>query len=72
MGHGSNDNFRLLVSPNSLHSVFLIYELCVRWQNPYFETGAVEQQTSFQPGHIGRVRVRVRDFLYLTDGLSTL
>ena len=32
----------------------------------FFDTGAVEQQTTFQPGHLGR------DFLYLTDGLSTL
>ena len=33
----------------------------VRWQNPFFETGAVEQQTTFQPGHLRR------DFLF-TDG----
>ena len=39
--------------------------ICVRWQNPFFEAGAVEQQTTFQPGHLGR------DFFYLTDGFST-
>ena len=33
-------------------------------KNPFFEAGAVEQQTTFQPGHLGR------DFLYLTDFLT--
>ena len=36
--------------------------ICVRWQNPFFEAGAVEQQTTFQPGHLGR------DFLYVSHG----
>ena len=33
---------------------FPIYDICVRWQNPFFEAGAVEQQTTFQPGHLDR------------------
>ena len=38
--------------------------LCIL-ANPLFKASVVEQQTSFQPSHLGR------DFLYLTDGLST-
>ena len=37
-------------------------KICVRWQNPFFEAGAVKQQSTFQPDHLVTFTISQTDF----------